>query len=128
MAVKNTNEVTVHCFSILFAQCLQVYQLGDQFELNPMDPCEVCECILSPDGTPSLYCLQVACPSLADCPRSCVKQPDPGNCYPTCTNRPECSYGECNVAIRGKQLSLLLAQSSIPVLSNGCLAVSIPFL
>ncbi|XP_076799666.1 uncharacterized protein LOC143444348 isoform X2 [Clavelina lepadiformis] len=82
----------------------KAYSIGDTFEPNPMDPCEVCKCTAAANGSPSLSCHHVLCPSMADCPRSCIRQPEPGTCCPTCTNRPECSYGNCLPAIHGQQI------------------------
>lgn len=74
----------------------KVFQIGESFAPNRMDPCEVCECQASPTGAPVMCCKRMECPSLADCPRSCIRQPRPGQCCPTCDNRPECGYGYCS--------------------------------
>uniref|UniRef100_H2YYS9 Kielin/chordin-like protein n=1 Tax=Ciona savignyi TaxID=51511 RepID=H2YYS9_CIOSA len=76
------------------------HEIGSTFEANPMDPCEVCECSAIISDSPSMTCHRVMCPSLADCPRTCIVQPDPGTCCPTCASR--CTYGTCgshNIAI-----------------------------
>nr|XP_039253790.1 uncharacterized protein LOC120330882 isoform X1 [Styela clava] len=82
----------------------KVYQIGETFEPNSMDSCEICECKASPTRAPIMSCKRKECPSLADCPRSCIRQPLPGQCCPTCTNRPECAYGLCSAESQGSRI------------------------
>uniref|UniRef100_F6WZH0 Uncharacterized protein n=1 Tax=Ciona intestinalis TaxID=7719 RepID=F6WZH0_CIOIN len=81
----------------------QAHEVGSTFEINLMDPCEICECShLLSNTTPSYTCQRVVCPSLADCPRSCIQQPQPGTCCPTCSNHGHCNYGNCVLSNRGQ--------------------------
>jgi len=89
----------------------QMHSVGDAFEPNPMNPCEVCECTATNDGAAALSCRERSCPSLADCPRSCIRQPRPGTCCPYCADDPACNYGNCVATVRGWSIVCQLLES-----------------
>ncbi|XP_072508897.1 kielin/chordin-like protein isoform X2 [Notamacropus eugenii] len=78
----------------------QTYKPGESFQPGS-DPCEVCICELSPQGTPHLRCYRRHCPSLVGCPPSQLLPPGPQNCCPTCAQ----ALSNCTAGLLGRELT-----------------------
>ncbi|XP_074049842.1 kielin/chordin-like protein isoform X1 [Macrotis lagotis] len=78
----------------------QTYKPGESFQPGS-DPCEICTCEVSPEGTPRLWCYRKHCPSLVGCPPSQLLPPDPQNCCPTCAQ----ALSNCTVGLQGRELT-----------------------